>query len=382
MNKLSRYVVIGIAAAIACFLCWYFSNIVAYILIAAVLSIVGKPLVCFFRKLHIGKHKTPSWIAALLTLLCLGLVFSVILLFLVPVAADLLSAVYRIDLAQLAVKLDGPIEDFNYFLIRLIPGFSREITLENLLSGIVSSYIDVKKFELFLASVAGYTIDFFIGFFVVLFILFFFLKEQDMFTNMVASLFSDKQEQSARRALKESNNLLMRYFIGILLEITAVTIMLTSGLFLICRVSFRLSLILAFLSGIMYVIPYIGPICGLLGALLAGILGYYISGTSPYSVELFLALIVLVYFVTFLIDYFAFQPNIYSKSVKAHPLEIFIVILAGGSIAGLTGMLIAIPSYTVIRVFASEFLYNFKIVRKLTVQFRNRERNSQKKINS
>ncbi|MFA7211210.1 MAG: AI-2E family transporter, partial [Bacteroidales bacterium] len=85
---------------------------------------------------------------------------------------------------------------------------------------------------------------------------------------------------------------------------------------------------------------------------------------------------------TFLIDYFAFQPNIYSKSVKAHPLEIFIVILAGGSIAGLTGMLIAIPSYTVIRVFASEFLYNFKIVRKLTVQFRNRERNSQKKINS
>ena len=63
---------------------------------------------------------------------------------------------------------------------------------------------------------------------------------------------------------------------------------------------------------------------------------------------------------------FIFQPFIYSNSVKAHPLEIFIVILIAGNIWGIWGMLIAIPAYTVIRVFAKEFLSNFKVVQKLT----------------
>ncbi|HNV51901.1 MAG TPA: AI-2E family transporter, partial [Tenuifilaceae bacterium] len=54
------------------------------------------------------------------------------------------------------------------------------------------------------------------------------------------------------------------------------------------------------------------------------------------------------------------------NSVKAHPLEIFIVLLIAGSVAGILGMLLAIPCYTVIRVFAKEFFNNFRVVQKLT----------------
>jgi predicted PurR-regulated permease PerM len=61
-----------------------------------------------------------------------------------------------------------------------------------------------------------------------------------------------------------------------------------------------------------------------------------------------------------------YQPIIYSKSVKAHPLEIFIVILIGGSLGGIVGMLIAVPSYTLLRVIAREFFYKFRVVEKLT----------------
>ncbi|HPK05066.1 MAG TPA: AI-2E family transporter, partial [Bacteroidales bacterium] len=64
------------------------------------------------------------------------------------------------------------------------------------------------------------------------------------------------------------------------------------------------------------------------------------------------------------------QPFIYSSSVKAHPLEIFIVLLMGGSIAGVIGMVLAIPAYTVIRVIASQFLNRFRIVQKLTERMR------------
>ena len=52
--------------------------------------------------------------------------------------------------------------------------------------------------------------------------------------------------------------------------------------------------------------------------------------------------------------------------MKAHPLEIFIVILIAGSLAGIVGMLLAIPSYTVLRVFAKEFFSQFRLVQKLT----------------
>ena len=66
------------------------------------------------------------------------------------------------------------------------------------------------------------------------------------------------------------------------------------------------------------------------------------------------------------IDNIIFQPVIFSNSVNAHPLEIFLVIMIAGSLGGVTGMIIAIPTYTIIRVFAKEFLYNFRIVKKLT----------------
>ena len=67
-----------------------------------------------------------------------------------------------------------------------------------------------------------------------------------------------------------------------------------------------------------------------------------------------------------IIDNILFQPLIYSSSVKAHPLEIFLVILAAASLAGILGMILAIPVYTILRVIAKEFFDNMKIVKKLT----------------
>jgi predicted PurR-regulated permease PerM len=67
-----------------------------------------------------------------------------------------------------------------------------------------------------------------------------------------------------------------------------------------------------------------------------------------------------------LLDNFILQPNIFSKSVKAHPLEIFIVVLMGAKIGGILGMVVAIPIYTVLRVLAKVFLSEFKVVQSIT----------------
>jgi predicted PurR-regulated permease PerM len=75
---------------------------------------------------------------------------------------------------------------------------------------------------------------------------------------------------------------------------------------------------------------------------------------------------IIVEAITHLIDNVVFQPVIFSNSVRAHPLEIFIVILAAGFAAGVPGMILGIPTYTVIRVFAREFFNNFKPIQKIT----------------
>ena len=75
------------------------------------------------------------------------------------------------------------------------------------------------------------------------------------------------------------------------------------------------------------------------------------------------------YIVAQLIDNFFSQPIIFSKSVKSHPLEIFLIIVIGGLLFGITGMIFAVPSYTVIKVVLKEFLSENPIVKSLTKDF-------------
>jgi predicted PurR-regulated permease PerM len=75
---------------------------------------------------------------------------------------------------------------------------------------------------------------------------------------------------------------------------------------------------------------------------------------------------VIVIACTQMLDNNIVAPLIYSRSVNAHPIEIFIIILAVGSFAGIPGMIVAVPAYTALRVFAREFFNNFAPVRKIT----------------
>ena len=67
-----------------------------------------------------------------------------------------------------------------------------------------------------------------------------------------------------------------------------------------------------------------------------------------------------VFSVVQLTDNILLQPLIFSKSVKVHPLEIFVIIFAGASIAGIPGMIAAIPAYTIIRVSVTELRKGYK----------------------
>jgi predicted PurR-regulated permease PerM len=162
--------------------------------------------------------------------------------------------------------------------------------------------------------------------------------------------------------ITDSKNLLVRYFVGVMLELLGVMSLIALGLWIF---GVENALLIGFFGGIMNIIPYIGPVIGSLLGITLGITATLASGAYDALLPV-LAKLSGVFLVVNFIDNNFLVPMIYSNSVKAHPLEIFFVIIMGGSLAGIVGMLLAIPVYTVLRVIAREFLQQFRLVQKLT----------------
>ena len=167
--------------------------------------------------------------------------------------------------------------------------------------------------------------------------------------------------------LSDIKQLLSRYFGGLLLEMFGVALIDFLGLWLIARLDFSYAIGIAFIAGILNVIPYVGPLIGeAIGVILGVILKVGIGAGLAVNVWVFAMIILAIMLTAQLIDNFIYQPVIYSTSIKAHPLEIFIVLLMAGHIGGTVGMLVAIPAYTVVRVIAIRFFYRFKPIQRLS----------------
>jgi predicted PurR-regulated permease PerM len=364
MNQLARYIMMLAGVAVICFLAWYFSNILIYILIAAVLSLIGHPLVKCFDKIHVFKYKFPHILSAILTLLIfwtLGLLFIFVLSPLITGLVDELSAINFEDLITDIEYLLSSVEEW---ILKTIPGVNPEFSLRNVITVGISQLLDESVLINLFGSVTNLLISIGVGMFVVTFITFFFLKEDHLFSNGFMMLFPKKYEENARHALRSISTLLGRYFIGISIQIICVMTLLTLGLTFIAQLPFSTALVLGFIGGILNMVPYVGPLVSLA---LGCSIGFAITHTGADGGTLTQILtMALVYIGTNMIDSSFFQPYIYSNSIKAHPLEIFLVIITAGSIAGIFGMIIAIPAYTVLRVFAKEFFNHFRVVQKLT----------------
>jgi len=363
MNQLAKYIIGAVIAIIVIFLAWFFSDLVIYILISAVLSLIGKPFMNYLTRIRIKGIKIPKNIAATITLASILAIFIGFFMFITPLAGQLISTIDTLNLGNINEKISVPLANLNTFILKTFPSMDPGFKIENIVVGEVQNLVNASTISNFLTSITSFIFDFAIGIFVVSFITFFFIKEQDMFSNMVLALFPDKFEVNVKRALDSIYNLLARYFIGISIETVLITILNGLGLHFICGVDFSLAIVLGLVTGILNVIPYIGPWIG-------GIFGVIMSlaqlGLHAPNLGMLILTLGLIFFITHMIDIFLFQPFIYSNSVQAHPLEIFIVILMAGSIGGVIGMLVAIPAYTVIRVFAREFFSHFKFVQKLT----------------
>ncbi len=358
---MSKYILWGLAAVVAGFLMWYFSDIVAYILISAVLAIVGKPMVSLLRKVCVRQRHLPAWFAAMVTLFTIWAGLLIFFVAFIPLVFSKVSELSSLDLPHLIDVFRQPITVFQSFLEHTFSIRKSDFSLADSLTRHLNSFLNIGTLNSLITSAVSTMGHLAVALFSVSFITFFFLKDDQLFVNMVVAVFPKKYENNIKHALESVTNLLIRYFTGLLIESTIIILAVSTAM-VIWGMSVSNAFFIGLLMGVLNVIPYIGPLIGAAVSIFIGILDP-IPGFSAGEMALAIAFTVMVIKGC---DDFILQPLLYSNSVKAHPLEIFLVILIAGSLAGVLGMLLAIPTYNVIRVFAKEFFNKFDLVRKLT----------------
>ncbi len=367
-EKLAKYILIATGAAIILGICWFFRDIITYILAAVVVSLIAKPLVKILKKVSIKGRHAPDWLLAVLSLILVLACFFTFAYVVVPIAGGIIKNISFGSLETALKTMSVPLADLNSLLIRTFPRLGEGFRLEVAIVQELQNLFNLSQFSSLIGSAASFFTNLAIGLFSVVFIGFFFIKDDGLFTEIVCALVPDRYEKTTEKAISDIGHLLSRYFIGVLVEILGVALINFLGLSLIARLGVNAALGIAVITGIFNVIPYVGPFVGIVTGTALGLIIKYSSLTSlglDVSFWAFTAILIAILYFTQLVDNFVYQPLIYSTSIKAKPLEIFIVLLVVGYIGGPLAMIIAIPSYTVVRVIAFRFFGHVKAIKRL-----------------
>jgi predicted PurR-regulated permease PerM len=284
--------------------------------------------------------------------------------FLIPLVVSEVNQLSSINVQDVITYLDNALAQFKISFPQFAPNMPATGNLETYLEAQLRGFLNVGEVSRVFGSVATVLGNIFMMIFSVSFILFFFLKEEGLFGNWILVLAPVKYEARISNVMEKVGNLLKRYLIGMLFQVLGVMVLSIIG-FTIAGMGFGHAVVVGVFAGILNVIPYIGPWIGAVFGLVVAVANNLNSNFTEVTLPLMFWVVIVVMVVQF-IDNMVFQTVIYSNSIKAHPLEVFFVILMAGGIAGIPGMILAIPVYTVIRVIAGEFLSEFKIVQQLS----------------
>jgi predicted PurR-regulated permease PerM len=345
-------------------LVWRFSNIVAYILISSVLALITRPLVSLMGRIRIGKWQIPVSVRALSTLFIIWVVFFSIFRIFIPLIANQAQELSNIDTGMVIDAFENPINKLDVWYNKMNIGGEEALTLREELQKGLSNVLNFNVITDLIATAASILGNFALALFAISFITFFMLREDKLITGYVETIVPEKKLEAFHHALESVKHLLRRYFVGILLQMTGILTLVTLGMTIV-GVGFKRGLVIGLIAAILNIIPYLGPWIGAFIGIVLGVASHLYLDFATQLLPL-IAYMILVFAITQLTDNLVFQPVIFGTSVYAHPIEIFIVIIAAGSLAGIVGMILAIPTYTVIRVFAKEFFNNFRVVQKLT----------------
>lgn len=319
------------------YLLWLMRHLVVWFVIALFLAAALNPSVNWLQHHHVKRS-----IAILLAYLGVLIAAAVLVILVLPLLITETEGL--ISFIESLVQHPGAGIDY-------LVGLANAYGLGNLVNALGDQLSELttrlaQLVESLLLSAGGLLVgvsDFVIAFITILVMVFFLLLESERFTNGAIQLFDEPYRPRVRRILDRSAGAISGYIRGNL----TISLICGVGVYIVLLLlGMPYAAALALIVGVLDLIPYIGAPLG--GALLV-VVGLFID---PFD-----SLVLLVYFVIYkLVEDNVLTPVIYSRSVQLHPLAIFVAIIAGGSIYGLLGALLAIPMAEIIRIIGAELL--------------------------
>lgn len=325
-----------------------------YVLVAAVLSLVADPLCRRIDNKPIYKGKSlPSWAAALITMLVIFLVMSGMLSVFIPVLIQEANTIANLDTAQIMNSLHDPLAKLEEWYLKFNIGGNKpfeEFAIESLKNTFTGKGVSNTVSGIF-----NSLSDFVAATFSIFFIAFFLLKEEGLLLKAILYVVPQKDEKRALKIFNESKQLLVKYLWGLLIQFLVVTTLVAIGCW---ATGISNPLLMGVMFGLLNLVPYVGPlIANALGVIIAITTNLDLSYTEWWPIAL---KVIIVMAVVQFIDNWFLSNYIFSKSMEAHPLEIFLVILIAATLGGVLGMMVAIPAYSVLRILGREFINNMR----------------------
>jgi len=352
-NGILRALIITAGFALLLYILYMIQPVIYFLFIALIVSMIGSPIVHFLEK----KLKFPHIAAVIVTMLFFILLLAGFIMMFVPLIISQSENLSLLDTEKLQNDLTQLVERLNNYFS------DRHIDTENLIKeSNIASKINLNFIPNFLNTILGTLGNIGMAIGSIIFISFFFLKDKKLFTINAKKILPEEHEDKILKSFRKINHLLSRYFIGLIGQITILFV-----LYLIVLLIFGVqnALIIAFITALLNIIPYIGPLIATVLVVVLTMLGHL--DPQAQGDMLSTTLYVLIgYSIAQIIDNNVTTPLIFSNSVNSHPLEIFIVILASGFLFGVLGMIVAVPLYTIIKVVAKEFFPENPVVKVLT----------------
>lgn len=301
------------------------NDIIMPLLMAFFISIMLLPIYRFFKR-----YKTPDVLAIILPILFLLIFMAGIIWFFSSQVSILIA-----DFPQIKENVTTHINSLSNWVNETFNVTTRE----------QSKFIDEQSKKILsstgniLSGAMGSVSSIFLFFGLLPIYIYLFLFYKNLFLKFIFMWFEDDSHPKVKESLKETEVIIKSYLIGLLIQVTYMTILL-GGILMILGI--KHALLIGVIFALLNLIPYVG-------ALFGNIIGVLLTLTSSQELSPVITVLIVIAVVQFL-DNNILMPRIVGSKVKINALSAILGVIIGGTLAGISGMFLALPIIAVLKI--------------------------------
>jgi len=286
-------------------------------------------------------HKKVPKVLAIIVVF--GIIIALLILtivFLIPSVINQLNVLYK--------EIPNFIENYQNLILSIKPQLSKfinpadvEILLKENLSELQKGILGFSQTIIIYLSNIVSSITF--GIVIVPLILFYLMRDMVIFKENLYIFVSKENKKEFKEVLEEIDHIVSGFIRGRIIVCFIIGILIGIGLYFL---NLKFALIIGVVSGIFNFIPYLGPIVGVVLALIFAL-------GQPWWI---LLMIVVLFILVNQLEAIFLNPNILGKGLGLHPLTVILSMLICGQLLGILGVLVAVPLAAILKVLTIRYL--------------------------